>query len=123
MFEFGSETLAVEDTAFRDQGAQISGGGNIMWAFFTVPAGQALELYHIYASDDTSAITGILLSIDHSALLHPINYVVNPPAHSPATWTGKMWLREGDRIMIIFYGTFAADLLMTSAFGKVVTRR
>lgn len=122
-FEFGSETVATEDTILRLSDTQVSGGGAVAFALALVAPGDALELNHIYACNTTSATPRITAYVPHIAPNFYITTELNVPAYTPLTWTGEIWLREGDFIIFYFAGTIAGDVLVISAFGKTVIRR
>ena len=123
MFEFGSETVATEDSIIRHTASQISGGGDVAFLFLQVPLGHAMELNHIYACNNTSATPRITASISHAPANFRIKTELNIAADEPLIWTGKIWMAEEDFIMIYFAGTAVADSLTAVAFGKDVIRR
>jgi len=122
-FEFGSETLSIEDNALAEMQTAVSMGGIDTLAIATVAAGKALEIRHIFATDLTSNITHIYIGIQRAGTFIAIDRAIAPPAGQPITWTGNIWIQEGDHVEIIFAGTAAADVLAFAAFGKEVIRR
>lgn len=94
-----------------------SAAGNITVNHTAVPLGECWVITAIDSRDESHAVTRIEINTSNVWPWCTLAKKLAPAAGESIHWDGKLVLRSGDRISVIFTGVTAGGYLYSSIFG------
>jgi len=85
--------------------------------FTAVPPGEVWVLQAVDAWDVNSDPSRIQFSVTGDGVTTRLQHTLTPGISIPVYWTGTVVLKEGDRVLVGFYGTVAGDDLHANVRG------